>query len=60
MLLLEAVAHKSFLALEIFTEDVEVTDNLAATSRPACETFRTVRTALSGELFRGVSFAPET
>jgi hypothetical protein len=39
---------------------VEVTDNLAATSQPAGETFRTVRTAVSGELFRGVSFAPGT
>jgi hypothetical protein len=33
---------------------------LAATSQPAGETFQTVRTALSGELFRGVSFAPGT
>jgi hypothetical protein len=39
---------------------VEITDSLAATSQPAGETFQTVRTALSGELFRGVSFAPGT
>lgn len=39
---------------------VEVTDNLGATAQPAGETFRTVRAALSGELFRGVSFAPGT
>jgi len=39
---------------------VEVTDSLAATSQPAGETFQTVRTAVSGELFRGVSFAPGT
>jgi hypothetical protein len=39
---------------------VEITDNLAATSQPAGETFQTVRTAVPGELFRGVSFAPGT
>jgi hypothetical protein len=37
---------------------VEITDSLAATSQPAGETFQTVRTAVPGELFRGVSFAP--
>lgn len=39
---------------------VEITDNLGATSQPAGETFHAVRTAVSGELYRGVSFAPGT
>jgi hypothetical protein len=37
---------------------VEITDSLGATSQPAGETFHAVRTAVSGELYRGVSFAP--
>ena len=36
---------------------VAITDRLAATS-PGAETFRTVRTAQSGEVLRGVSFTP--
>ena len=39
---------------------VVITDRLAATSLPAAESFRTVRTARSGEVLRGVSFAPGT
>src|SRR5215472_16972337 len=37
---------------------VEITDDLGATSLPAGESFQTVRTAVLGELFRGVSFTP--
>ena len=37
---------------------VEITDDPNATSLPASESFQTVRTAVSGELYRGVSFTP--
>jgi len=36
----------------------EITDDPNATSLPASESFQTVRTAVSGELYRGVSFTP--
>ena len=39
---------------------VMITDKLAATTRPANESFTTVRTAKSGEVLRGVSFTPGT
>jgi hypothetical protein len=39
---------------------VQITDTLAAATLPANETFRTVRTARSGEVLRGVSFTPGT
>jgi hypothetical protein len=39
---------------------VVITDELAATSLPAHESFQTVRVAGFGEVFRGVSFAPGT
>jgi hypothetical protein len=39
---------------------VRITDTLAATTLPAGESFRTVRTARSGEVLRGVSFTPGT
>ena len=38
---------------------VAITDNLAATSLPASESFHTVRSAGSGEVLRGVSWTPE-
>jgi hypothetical protein len=41
-------------------ELVTITDNLAATSLPAGESFTTVRTAAFGEVLRGVSFTPGT
>jgi len=37
---------------------VEITDDPGATSLPAGESFQTMRTAVLGELFRGVSFTP--
>jgi hypothetical protein len=37
---------------------VEITDDLRATSLPAGESFQTVRTAVLGQLYRGVSFTP--
>ena len=37
---------------------VSITDNLAATTLPATETFTTLRTAVAGEVLRGISFAP--
>ncbi len=37
---------------------VAITDRLSATSLPGSETFQTVKTAHSGEVLRGVSFAP--
>jgi hypothetical protein len=37
---------------------VEITDDLSATSLPAGESFQTVRTAVLGQLYRGVSFTP--
>jgi uncharacterized protein (TIGR03437 family) len=37
---------------------VSITDNLAATTAPASETFTTLRTANAGEILRGISFAP--
>ena len=39
---------------------VMITDNLAATSVPAGESFAAIRTARSGEVLRGVSFTPGT
>jgi hypothetical protein len=39
---------------------VAVTDNLAAVTPPAAESFTTVRAAGSGEVLRGVSFTPGT
>jgi hypothetical protein len=39
---------------------VTITDNLAATSAPAGESFSAVRTAGFGEVLRGVSFTPGT
>jgi hypothetical protein len=39
---------------------VRVTDTLAATSLPAGENFRTIRTARFAEVLRGVSFTPGT
>jgi hypothetical protein len=39
---------------------VMITDNLAATSLPAGESFTTIRTAGFGEVLRGVSFTPGT
>ena len=38
---------------------VAITDNLAATSLPASESFHTVRSAGFGEVLRGVSWTPE-
>ena len=37
---------------------VAIVDNIAATTPPTSETFRTLRTAGNGEALRGVSFAP--
>ena len=37
---------------------VSITDNLRATSLPAREAFRTVESAASGSVLRGVSFTP--
>ena len=39
---------------------VMITDKLSATALPAGESFRTVRAAKAGEVFRGVSFTPGT
>jgi hypothetical protein len=39
---------------------VMITDNLAATSLPAGESFTTIRTARFAEVLRGVSFTPGT
>jgi len=39
---------------------VRITDTLAATTLPASASFRTVRSARSGEVLRGVSFTPGT
>ncbi len=39
---------------------VQITDTVAAATLPARESFRTVRTARSGEVLRGVSFTPGT
>jgi hypothetical protein len=39
---------------------VRITDSLAATTLPADERFRTIRTAGFGEVLRGVSFTPGT
>jgi hypothetical protein len=39
---------------------VVITDNLAATSLPATESFTTIRTAGVLEVLRGVSFTPGT
>jgi hypothetical protein len=39
---------------------VTITDNLAATSLPADETFTTMRAAAAGDVYRGVSFTPGT
>ncbi len=39
---------------------VEITDNLAATTLPAKESFETIRTAGFAEVLRGVSFTPGT
>ena len=36
----------------------EITDELSATSLPADESFQTVRTAVFGGVYRGVSFTP--
>jgi uncharacterized glyoxalase superfamily metalloenzyme YdcJ len=37
-----------------------ITDNLAATSLPAGESFTAIQTARFGEVLRGVSFTPGT
>jgi len=37
---------------------VSITDTLASTTLPASETFTTLRTAVAGEILRGISFAP--
>lgn len=37
---------------------VSITDTLAATTAPASATFTTLRTAVAGEVLRGVAFAP--
>src|SRR3569832_1518384 len=37
---------------------VMIPDKLSATTLPASESFKTVRAAKSGEVFRGVSFTP--
>jgi hypothetical protein len=39
---------------------VAITDDLAATTLPATESFRTLRTARFAEVLRGVSFTPGT
>jgi len=39
---------------------VEVTDKLGVTAQPSGESFRTVQTAVFGQLFRGVTFTPGT
>jgi len=39
---------------------VKITDNVAATTPPASESFTTIRTARFGEVLRGVSFTPGT
>jgi hypothetical protein len=39
---------------------VSITDNLAATTLPASESFATIKAAGSGEVLRGVSFTPGT
>jgi hypothetical protein len=39
---------------------VMITDKLSATTLPANETFKTIRTSPFGELYRGVSFTPGT
>jgi len=39
---------------------VEITDPVGANAPAAGETFRTVRTAISGEVLRGISFTPGT
>ncbi|HEY5192942.1 MAG TPA: hypothetical protein VIJ39_03580 [Solirubrobacteraceae bacterium] len=39
---------------------VAITDQLGATALPASESFGTVRAAASGEVLRGISFAPGT
>lgn len=39
---------------------VKITDNLAATSLPAGESFATIDAARFGEVLRGVSFTPGT
>ncbi len=39
---------------------VEITDPVSASAPAAGETFRTVRTAISGEVLRGISFTPGT
>jgi hypothetical protein len=39
---------------------VKITDNVAATTLPAGESFATIRTARFGEVLRGVSFTPGT
>ena len=41
-------------------ELVSITDNLAATSLPASESFSTVMPATNGEVIRGVAFTPGT
>jgi hypothetical protein len=39
---------------------VMITDKIAATTLPANESFKTLRTAQSGEVLRGISFTPGT
>ena len=39
---------------------VMITDKLSATTLPATESFKTIRTSAFGELYRGVSFTPGT
>ncbi len=38
---------------------VSITDVLAATTAPASATFTTLRTAVAGEILRGIAFAPD-
>jgi hypothetical protein len=39
---------------------VAITDNLSATSLPASESFGVLKTAVWGEVLRGISWAPGT
>jgi len=39
---------------------VSITDTLSATTAPASETFTTLRTAVAGEVLRGIAFAPSS
>jgi hypothetical protein len=39
---------------------VQITDDLAATAQPSGESYKTVETAVLGQLYRGVTFTPGT